>query len=137
MTWVDYRRMMDHDALAAVCWLVATGCALCASWKWTSRLFPSDPCLERIGHATLLFWAGVVATATLLGLVDRVTGVGLVAMVLALSLGALLVLARMPHAPVAATPIDRAECGWLTLWGALFAYAIGHVVAAGLLTFPT
>ena len=137
MTWPLPAGAWDQDAVAAICWLLATGCAFVASWKWACRLFPFDSCLERIGHATLLFWAGVVAIATLLGLLGRVTGVGLVAVGLLASLGALVLLSRIPHAPVTALPVDRVERRWLTLWGALFAYAIGHIVAGGLLTFPT
>ena len=94
MTLEDIRLSEPSDAIAAADWLLTTGLAIWTGWKWGRRLFPADGWLESIGHALLLFWAGVVAIATLLGLAHLLTGALLLVSGLAVSLAALVGLSR-------------------------------------------
>jgi hypothetical protein len=118
-------------------WLLTNLLLVMAAWRWARLLFPDDPVLEIVGHATVLCWGGVVLVATTLGLFSLLSGPTLL-LATAAGAGAALTLARRGHRP--APPPFRtssAETAWLILWGGLLAYCMAHVFTKGLLRLPT
>jgi hypothetical protein len=152
---------LQHDVLVAPVWLAANVLLCIAAWRTASRLFPGDSVGQRVGHAVLLGWAAVVLSAIALGSVGQLRPVLLLAAVAALAAVALVVVARTPspsrtgasraggpgpaaiHAEEPADPAGEAipsgpvgSLVWPFVWVAVFALALSHVVAGGVLRFP-
>lgn len=122
-----------RDAAAAVVWAIATALLLASAWRFSGRVFPTDPPGTRVLHTTIVAWSVIVGAATLLGSIGVLFPAALLALVAAIAV--LLGWKRIPSGTE--RPGRRADRSGLILWGALMGFWAGHIVLQGMLGFPT
>jgi hypothetical protein len=131
--------MIASDIIIAPFWLAVNLLLGSTAWKWGRSLFPQEGTLSTIVHTLVLCWACVVSCAVVLGLVGFLNGYTLLVLVTGVALGARLCLRFIAKKenPVAPPTGDKVDLAWGLLWGGVFAFWAGHVIADGLCVFPS
>lgn len=129
-----------EDFGAAAVWLAVNVFLGATAWQVSRRLHPRGPAAQVVADSIVVGWACIVGAATVLGLVGALSGGNLLAGVAGLAGLGVYGLRRggreLPGRPTNGVE-GRGGPWWGVVWSLVSAWGAIHVVAAGLLKFPS